>query len=135
MKVYDRALTAAEVKSVTEQEAAEREAAMSDLHYVAEKFSIPNADSIKGNITLPSEKDGVKIAWKSSDEKVISTKVKENAGYDDTPAGVVTRQDEDTKVTLTATFSKDGEEDVTKNYDVTVKAKAEEVKMCIRDRI
>ena len=94
VKVYDRALTAAEVKSVTEQEAAEREAAMSDLHYVAEKFSIPNADSIKGNITLPSEKDGVKIAWKSSDEKVISTKVTENAGYDDTPAGVVTRQDE-----------------------------------------
>lgn len=69
----------------------------------------------------------MKIAWKSSDEKVISTKVTENAGYDDTPAGVVTRQDEDTKVTLTATFSKDGEEDVTKNYDVTVKAKAEEV--------
>ena len=127
VKVYDWAMTDAEIKTLTEKEEEEREAALHNVEYVSENFSIPNSDNIKGNITLPEEKDGVKISWKSSDEDVISTKTVKNEGYDDTPAGVVTRQAKDTKVTLTATFSKTGEESVTKTYHVTVKAKAAEV--------
>ncbi len=124
VKVYDYAMTAEEVAEITEQETAAREAAMSDLNYVAEHLEIPNADNIRGNITLPDEKNGVEIDWTSSNEKVISTEVKENAGYDPTPAGVVKRQKEDTPVTLTAVFSKDGKS-VTKTYDILVKAEVE----------
>ncbi|MFR2835774.1 MAG: hypothetical protein ACLTCI_02505 [[Clostridium] nexile] len=56
-----------------------------EVKLVAEKFG-PNADNIKGNITLPSEKDGVLIQWSSSNPKVI------NPEKDGKPAGVVTRR-------------------------------------------
>lgn len=45
---------------------------MGEVKLVAEKFEIPNADNIKSNITLPSEKDGVLIQWSSSNPKVIN---------------------------------------------------------------
>ncbi len=121
VKVYDWAMTDDEVKTFTEQDAAARKAAMEDLQHVADSFEIPNADAVKGNITLPSEKDGVSIQWTSSDEKIVSTAVVKNDGYDDTPAGVVTRQSADASVTLTAEFSKDGAS-VVKTYNLTVKA-------------
>lgn len=127
VKVYDWAMTDADVKSFTEQEAAERKRAMEDVNRVADSFIIPNADKIKGNITLPAEKDGVSIAWQSSDEGIISTQGTQNEGYDAAPAGLVARQEQDAKVTLTATFSKDQKAAVTKAYDVTVKAAPEEV--------
>ena len=73
-------------------------------------------------IRISIEKDGVSIAWTSSDNNIItSTEV------DGKPAGVVTRGESDQKVTLTAVFSKDGQDSVTKTYEVTVKAKAPEV--------
>jgi len=122
IKVYDYAMTASEVKETTEAEAAARETAMTDIHYVADHFEIPNANDIRGNITLPKEEKGVSITWTSSDENVISTKAVENKDYDETPAGVVTRQEKDRIVKLTATFSK-GKESVVKHYNVTVKAK------------
>lgn len=127
VKVYDYAMMDAEVAQVYQQEEAARIAMLEDVQRVAETFEIPNADNIKGNITLPAEKDGVAISWTSSNEDVISTAVVENAGYDSTPAGVVTRGDADQSVTLTAVFSKDGQDSVTKTYDVVVKAKAPEV--------
>lgn len=84
---------------------------------------IPNADNIKGNITLPTAgENGSPITWESSNEAVISTKEVANSGYDKTPAGVVTRQDTDTEVTLTATITQ-GTEQKTKEFTVTVKAK------------
>lgn len=84
---------------------------------------IPNADNIRGNITLPTVgENGSPITWESSNEAVISTKEVANSGYDKTPAGVVTRQDTDTNVTLTATFTQ-GTEQKTKEIPVTVKAK------------
>lgn len=128
VKVYDWAMTDEEVKSFTEKDETARKEMMGAVAMVADSVVIPNADNIKGNITLPAEKDGVSIQWTSSNEDVISTKTKENKGYDATPAGVVTRQKKDTKVTLTAEFSKKGSESVTKKYEVTVKADPKEVK-------
>ena len=128
VKVYDWAVTDEEVKSFTEKDETARKEMMGAVAMVADTVTIPNADSIKGNITLPAEKNGVSIEWTSSNEDVISTKVVKNEGYDDTPAGVVTRQKKDTKVTLTAEFSKKGSESITKKYEVTVKAAPKEVK-------
>lgn len=126
VKVYDWAMSDAEVKNMTKEEERTREEVMSTVKLVADTFEIPNADNIKGNITLPKEKNGVSIQWTSSDEQIISTKTVKNQDYDDTPAGVVTRPEQDTKVTLTAVFSKNGNEDVTKKYEVTVKAAKEQ---------
>ena len=78
-------------------------------------------------ITFHGKKRGVSIAWQSSDEGIISTQGTQNEGYDAAPAGLVARQEQDAKVTLTATFSKDQKAAVTKTYDVTVKAAPEEV--------
>ena len=122
VKVYDFAMGSDEVARVYQQEEADRIAMLEDVQRVADTIEIPNMDNVKGNITLPSEKDGVSIAWTSSDDNIItSTEV------DGKPAGVVTRGESDQKVTLTAVFSKDGQDSVTKTYEVTVKAKAQEV--------
>ena len=122
VKVYNFAMSGDEIARVYADEEAERIAMLEDVQRVADLFEIPNMDDVRGNITLPSVKDGVNISWTSSDEAVITSKE-----VNGKPAGVVTRQDKDTDVTLTAVFSKDGQESVTKTYDVTVKAKAPEV--------
>lgn len=122
VKVYDFAMSGDEIARVYADEEAERISMLEDVQRVADLFEIPNMDDVRGNITLPSVKDGVNISWKSSNEAVITSK--EVSGK---PAGVVTRQDKDTKVTLTAVFSKDGQDSVTKTYEVNVKAKAPEV--------
>ena len=84
-----------------------------------ETITIPNADDIKGNITLASEgAAGSPIVWTSSNEAVINP-----AAQGAKPAGVVTRPDEDTKVKLTATL-KQASGDKKKEFDVTVKKKA-----------
>lgn len=84
-----------------------------------EAMTIPNADDIKGNITLLSEGvGGSPITWTSSDEAVVSP-----APQGKKPAGVVTRPDEDTTVKLTATL-KQASGDKKKDFDVTVKKKA-----------
>ena len=127
VKVYDYAMSAWEVETTYAQEEAARIAMLEDVQRVADTFQIPDADDIRGNITLPAQKDGVSISWTSSNKDVISTAVVPNAGYDSTPAGVVTRGESDETVTLTAVFSKDGQDSVTKTYDVVVKAKAEPV--------
>ena len=122
VKVYNFAMSGDEIARVYADEEAERIAMLEDVQRVADLFEIPNIDDIRGNITLPSVKDGVDISWTSSNEAVITSK--EVSGK---PAGVVTRQEKDTDVTLTAVFSKEGQESVTKTYNVTVKAKAPEV--------
>ena len=82
-------------------------------------YEIPGADNIKGNITLPAEgKNGSEIVWTSDKENVISP-VAQGAK----PAGVVSRQNADTNVKLTATLKQAGG-DKKKEYNVTVKAKA-----------
>ena len=89
-----------------------------------EALTIPNMDNIRGNITLPKVgKYGSAITWASNNEEVISTEEKTNEGYDSTPAGVVTRQNTDTTVKLTATITKDEKSQI-KEFNVTVKARA-----------
>ncbi|MDO4563107.1 MAG: family 43 glycosylhydrolase [Clostridia bacterium] len=92
-------------------------------------LQIPDAENIRGNITLPlNGAYNTSITWTSSDESVISTAEKQNDGYDNTPAGVVTRGEDDKTVTLTATISLNGKS-VTKNIPVTVKAAAPQVEL------
>ncbi len=88
-------------------------------------YDFANADSIKENVYLPSEIDGATLVWTSSDESVISTEEIQNGDYV-IPAGVVTRGEKDTEVTLTAVITY-GEYTETKEYKLTVKAAPEEL--------
>ena len=119
VKVYNKAYKKDDVARLYMAGKTARLEEIGDVNYVANNYVIPNMNKIKGNISLPSEVNGVKISWSSSDEDVISTKSVKNTGYDATPAGVVTRQENDTNVTLTATFSK-GDESATKTYNCKV---------------
>ncbi len=65
-------------------------------------LEIANGDSVKGNITLKDTVFGKSVTWQSSNEDIINTKDISNGDYV-IPKGKVTRQDEDVKVTLTAT--------------------------------
>lgn len=90
----------------------------SDVEY--ESLVIPNMNDIRGNITLPNKgAAGSAITWESGNESVISTQPQ-----GEKPAGVVTRQDVDTNVKLTATIKTAGG-DRTKEFNVTVKKKAD----------
>ncbi len=95
------------------------------LQAALDALEIPNADDIRGSVSLPKTgENGAEISWASSNEAVISTKEIENEGYFPTPAGVVTRGESDEKVSLTATVSLDGET-ARKTFDLTVKAAPE----------
>jgi len=88
-----------------------------------ESIAIPNADNIKGNITLCNHIDiddqSYPVVWRSSDE----SKVTSTAGLNgQIPAGVVTRGEQDSIVTLTAVISSDDIK-VSKDYILTIKAK------------
>ncbi len=84
-----------------------------------DNLTIHNMDNIKGNITLPAKgANGSAITWASEKENVISAQAQ-----GEKPAGVVNRQSADTKVKLTATIKQAGG-DKTKEFNVTVKAKA-----------
>ncbi len=86
-----------------------------------------HAEDIRENITLPEEIDGVALTWESSNENVISTKEKKNTGYYTTPAGVVVRQDQDTKVNLTVTGRYQGTEQ-SRVIEATVRKKPQQKK-------
>lgn len=83
---------------------------------ILDSITIPYAGEIRGNITLPTEKDGVAIEWESSNTSVITDK-----DADGKKAGIVTRGDKDENVVLTAKVTIDGET-VTKEYEVHVLA-------------
>ena len=86
----------------------------------AQAIKINGLDDVRGNITLPltGEKGSV-IEWTSSKPEVITDKE-----TDGKKAGVVTRQDEDTQVILTAAV-KFGDAVEYAKFAVNVKAKAE----------
>ncbi len=119
-KVYNYTLSAEEVKqnvTLTDEEIVELAEA---------RLAVPNADDIRGNITLPTTSSkGATITWETDRPDVINVTDKVNENYDDIPAGVVTRQDKDTEVKLTATISS-GEVTATKTIPITVKAKSKE---------
>lgn len=95
------------------------------LQALLNSVTIPNADDIRGNITLPVSMGDAKLTWTSDNEDVVNTSVLENQDYFDTPAGVVTRQDKDTKVVLTVTAELNGKK-AEKDIEVTVKATEEQ---------
>lgn len=70
------------------------------MQKILDKIVIPNANEVRGNITLLSEVDGVKITWESSNTDVIT-----DQEIDGKAAGVVTRGENDVNVKLTATIS------------------------------
>lgn len=94
-------------------------------------LTIPNAQDIRGNITLPTKLNVngniVNISWTSDKPHVINTNEIQNPNYYSTPPGVVTRQATDTNVTLTA-FLSYGMSTGTVNIKVKVKAKPAPVK-------
>jgi len=97
------------------------------LQAAADKLAIPNADAIYGNITLPqSGGNGITISWSTDRPDVINVNEIVNSNYDNTPPGVVTRQNVDTQVTLTATLTY-GTASITKEIPVTVKAKPKQL--------
>lgn len=101
---------------------------ISDASIVAaakEQLELANADPVTENLTLKTEVNGAEITWKSSDPAVITDRASANADYADTPAGVVTRGDQDKKVKLTASI-RSGDVSGTKEFQVTVKKKAEQ---------
>lgn len=124
--VFDYAMVDEEVEAFAAYTKRHHDKEISELEYVVDHFEIPNADDIRGNITLPTEINGVQIEWKSSDEQIVSSQARENDGYDRTPAGLVTRQQTDAIVKLTATFTKD-DDSMEKSYNVTVKAQPEKM--------
>ena len=91
------------------------------LDAAKKQLELVNPDDVRGNITLPAElaidetNETAAITWKSSNPDVVTDTEK-----DGKPAGVVTRQDEDTKVTMTATIEVNGET-TTKDIELTVK--------------
>ena len=82
-------------------------------------IEIPNADDIRGNITLPATGpvNGTAITWSASPADVITT-----TEQDGKAAGVVTRGAEDTTVTLTATVANTN---ATRQIPITVVAAPE----------
>jgi len=96
------------------------------LSLAKSRLVIPNQDNVRGNITLPStivvEGKTVNITWQSSDPDIITDKPTGENGK--IPAGVVTRQSKDTKVTLTATLEFEGKT-TQKVFDLTVKKAAQ----------
>ena len=136
--VYDSALSAEEVAAIVE---ADQEKWGSDedediivdytdeekVSFDTETLTIQNVENIKTNITLPivGERGSV-ITWESSNKEVITDQAQILESYDDIPAGVVTRQNEDVEVTLTATITSNAVVD-TKVFTATVKAKAEDI--------
>ncbi|ROP45498.1 family 43 glycosylhydrolase [Pseudokineococcus lusitanus] len=62
----------------------------------AAALAVPDADRVRGNVTLPTTSRGATVAWASSDPAVV------------TPTGEVTRGDGDVTVTLTATVTYGG---------------------------
>lgn len=123
--VSDTAMTEEAAKTETAKRLSDKK-----LYQIYKEVSIPNQNDIRGNITLKDKTtDGTKVEWTSDDESVISTKPVENEGYDDVPAGVVTRpSNEDKTVTLTATFKDSENKEIgKKEYKVTVKKAAKKL--------
>ena len=103
-RIYDRALSAAEASDI----------AIPDSTRVAGDqagLTLGDTSAVTADLSLPTTGPayGSKVSWASSQPAVI------------TPAGVVTRPDTDTQVTLTATITSGSSSD-TKAFTVTVKS-------------
>lgn len=100
-----------------------------ELETALASIDIPNKDDVRGNITLPEESvNGIAIKWSTDRSDIVNVNAipATVAGYDDTPAGTVTRPANDTVVTMTATLTLNGQT-VTKDIPIRVKAAPEEI--------
>ncbi len=99
--------------NISEIEVYGKAAVLTDAQKVtaAEKAAKPD-EAVYGNMYLPEDVDGVAVTWASGNAGVI------------TDTGEVTRGAEDTTVKLTATYTL-GDEKLTEEYNVTVKAEKE----------
>lgn len=95
----------------------------------AANLSIPNADNIKGNITLPDTfmKASVKWSVDEAGKDLIDLESKPSTveGYDAIPAGVVHRPAADTNVVLRAEISY-GDVTTVKTFPLTIRAAVEQ---------
>ena len=101
------------------------------INKVAEELTLPysteEGKEVYGNITLPNSVNGVaEITWTTNHPEIVNVNAVTNEDYDDTPAGVVTRPQEDTEVTLTAEITLGGKT-VEKSFTVMVKAAPQEL--------
>ena len=91
------------------------------LAAAADQLELVNPDDVRGNIYLPTEVEvegsgrTAAVTWESSNPAVVT-----DQEQDGKPAGVVTRQAEDTTVTLTASITAE-EGAVEKEFTLTVK--------------
>ena len=100
-----------------------------ELQEALASIDIPNKDDVRGNITLPeTSENGIAIEWSTDNDEIVNVNVIPATveGYDDTPAGTVTRPDEDTVVTMTATLTLN-DQTVSKDIEINVKAAPEEI--------
>lgn len=101
-----------------------------ELEEALASIDIPNKDDVRGNITLPEKSDnGIAVKWSTDNADIVNVNSipATVAGYDDTPAGTVTRPEKDTVVTMTASLTLNGRT-VSKDIKLTVKAAPEEIK-------
>lgn len=104
-RVYDKALSAAEVKELSDEYKSELD---DELTKALVESGIKNV--VKEDLVLPAEAGGAQITWSTSDSEHISE------------AGKVTRPPlgaDSVKVTLTASISKDGETSE-ESFEITV---------------
>lgn len=84
------------------------------MQEILDSIVIPDAEAVRGNITLQEESGGAVITWKSSNVNVIT-----DTEIDGKAPGVVTRGADDQTVMLTATV-KNGNETAEKTISVNV---------------
>ena len=100
-----------------------------ELTEALESIDIPNKDDVRGNITLPeTTSNGLDITWTTDRADIVNVEPIPATveGYDDTPAGTVTRPASDTVVTVTAQVTL-ADQTVTKDIALTVKAAPETI--------
>ncbi len=106
-RIYDRALSATEVKALvkTPEDGAAVQSALGAL-------TVTNVDDVRGNLTLPGSSQGLPVTWTTSDAKIV------------TADGVVTRPSADATVTLTASVTKNAVTQ-TRDFSATVRKAAQ----------
>lgn len=106
-RIYDRALSATEVKALvkTPEDSTAVQSALSAL-------TVTNVDDVRGNLTLPGSSQGLPVTWTTSDARIV------------TADGVVTRPAADAAVTLTASVTKNAVTQ-TRDFSATVRKAAQ----------
>lgn len=104
-RIYSEALTSSEIASIAAEHS--KAAEIADV-YIASKNLEFDSYTLTENIVLPSEFEGMKVAWQSGNERVLTSE------------GVITRLDIDTWVELTATFTDDKGNSAERKYGFTV---------------